>query len=393
MLRHVDFDDAVSVFSSALASSGAANPAEIESGSVWFFPSFEIPMPLRLGYVTIGSSRTVVLSATHVSSVSKASFSAAVCSGKDDGYLQACLASVASSVLTLCFGRLVDYGWDHFRLFSGLEPPHLLPYVKYGPGANPISVSEMERQGRLAHVIWAHIENSIGHEDKELNNFLRCCRLYWLSMKAAQFDQSLAFSLVVAALESVASKAVDVSKVCDGDWSDVKKRIKKVAVESDLPADFIETLKTKLDQHYLGKRVYRFVEENSIADDCLISSHAEVIRKDLGVEYSPLARFVHDGDDDEFEREIKENYHSVIRRIISKSYLYRSKMLHMGESHPAPRFENSDRYVKVKLSMSPDGQPEKKKFPSLRLISAVMRSSVLRYYAEKFSLGIDDGRI
>lgn len=388
MLKRVDSDEAISVFCSALAKNDPSKPAEIESSSVWLFPSFEIPMPfkLRLGCVTVDSTRTDLLSATHVASRSKIYFSPSVSSGNNDGHLQACLASVASSILTLCFGRLVDYGWDHFGLFSGEGPPHLLPYIGYGPGANPMSTSDLSRQGQLAHVLWAHIENSTTKEGEDLVGFLRCCRLFWLSMKAAQFDQSLAFSLVVAALESVASQEVDVGRVYDGNWREAKKKIKQIAEESGLPTDFIQILPEKLNQHYLKRRVSQFVKDNAIVSECLIPSWSEAIYKDLGVDYSPRSRAINDGDDDEIERKILEDFPSAVDWLIKESYSYRSKLLHVGQSHPAPRFESFDRYLKIVWSKR-KGFPDKEKYPSLRFISAVTRSSVLRHYVKKFSVG------
>ncbi len=320
--------------------------------SIYILPDFEIREEIKIDeFIVYPTERVSISGVASAAYVSRIKFPEWTQYHSNPEYSRACFSSVLSTLLALASEGHVKSFWDRCNLSSSAQTVAIHhPLQIAGPGAiGPPQGSKEEIVERFKGLYNISIQlNSENYLD-----FMRFCRLYQLAMSNKYVDHHLSLSLMVSAIESVATKAVKVEDVVS-DWKDVKEKCIDAAKKSDLDGEFIYLLPTKLEQHYSTKRFVKFMLDNAPLKSLNIESQSPcdylkrigLTEKEIEIEEElervsdPLNYYIHKNRDDPTFQKLG------FEKLLKYTYTYRSKFYHEGMSGPNNSIMSSERYLK-----------------------------------------------
>lgn len=268
-----------------------------------------------------------------------------------------------------------------------------LSSISVGPEASlQQKLSEKEQARRLETFgkIYSILMNM---SEKEYLATLRAFRLYQLSLLNYREDIGLAYTLLVASIESVAQCFLDVELGFD-DLSDAGEW-KKIFVELKISEPYIAHIKNLLfkGKHFLGLKFRKFIIKH-LPDSFWVSPDSRAIEFD---DYINELRKEHFGAEFKERRNHFEKYwwlytperkvtKNELDSVLKNIYDLRSKFAHKGISPP---FEVVDSYETAEIKWEIDGKGRvkyRRAIPSYFWFERVVYESIanlLRVYSKR----------
>ncbi len=322
--------------------------------SIYILPDFEIREKIKIDEFIVYPTERVsiggVASAAYVSRVKLPEWTQY---HSNPEYSRACFSSVLSALLALASERCVKSIYENLNPSSTAQTVAIHhPLQIAGQGAiGPPQGSEEEIVERFKGLY----NISIQLDSENYLDFMQFCRLYQLAMSNKYVDHHLSLSLMVSAIESVATRAVKFEDVVS-DWKDVKKKCIDAAKKSGLVGEFIDLLPKKLEQHYSTKRFVKFMLDNAPLESLNIESQyadfkrtgysekeAEIIEHSI----DPLNCYIHKNRDDPTLQKLLD-----FKKLLKDTYTYRSEFYHKGKYSPNNSITSTERYCKIFIPVS-----------------------------------------
>ena len=355
MFNYINFETASEEFKAGKENLVKVPRKSIRKSNVSILPDFTISSQIVIDGFIIHPTERIRLAGKAYAYVSFVEFPEWMDSHKAPNYIKCCSSIVLSALLSLASERCVQSFYEDpiFGQPYKDQAPTLVagvhhPIQIHGPGAID---KPQESEDIIIHRFIELYKIIMALNDKDYVQFMRFCRLFQLAQSNKYVDNSMSLSLIVSAIESVASKVITIEDVVPN-WKEVKKKCILVSEQVELPGEFTDLLSTKLEQHYLKRRIGKFVSNyapfNSLEMKSRsynlsqvpgVSSEMIIAQNEVDELIDPLNHFLHENRKNE---EIQED----LRKVIEKTYQYRSKFFHMGKSGPDIYIGNDERYFK-----------------------------------------------
>lgn len=345
MINYIDFEDSIT------------NSREIDQdltmeiltipvlGAIYILPDFEITKSICIGKFIVHPTKRINLNATTVSYVSEIEFPDWTNYHNNPEYCRACIALVLSALFSLASERCVKSIWVQFSQISTAESVAIYHPIQFA-GRGAIG-SPQDSEDVIADRFKNLYIIAMQLDAKSYLDFMRFCRLYQQSMSNRQNDHNLSFSLMVSAIESVATKVVKVEDVKE-DWHEVKTKCNDAAKAAGLEGEFVSLLQTKLEQHYSTARFVEFISRNAPLNSLEMPSRYENLSlfmpadkvEEMDQSVDPLNHMIH-----KYREHPDLSEHLNLKKLIKNTYNYRSNFYHSGISKPNSNPNSQERYL------------------------------------------------
>jgi len=227
MFKQIDLEEAARLFRTTKITEKKGREA---IGFFFLLPDFEIKKPITIDFITINPTQKTQIESNTVAYVSKVEFDESVLYRENSQYFQACTTRLLSAILSLSSERPVKWYWSFYNLkhdSSDIGIHH--PLQSHGPGA--VEDMRMDEDTFNTNILENfNILKSI--KDDDYDNYIKFLRLFQLAQINKNNDFSLAFSLIVAAVESVAAKTITIDEVMPN-WKIIEEKFNAFISDSE----------------------------------------------------------------------------------------------------------------------------------------------------------------
>ncbi len=354
MLNYIDFETAIPLFrESDQQLKVDYNVSSIKS-NLYILTDFELTKNYDIGGGTIFKSEQKFIVSNTFSNLSNIQVPKWLKRHKNEEYASACFGLILSSLISLATERSVKFYRDYYNI-GGIESVSIHhPLQHSGPGAidrpDEKTVDLFMKNVRDLYKITQTLEYS------DYTCLVRSCRLFQLAQLSRYIDHNLSYSLMVSSIEANATKAIKIDKI-EPDWKEIKQKIKSVADQAGLDADFRSTLNIKLEQHYSGSRFQKFmlyyapIESLNLAsryDKMSLLPEEKEAFEPMDYKIDPINNFIHMfRQNPNFLEMFKKTFGMDFEKILKDSYKYRSDFYHEGKANQFSSPDSYDRYTKT----------------------------------------------
>ena len=388
-MNYIEFETAIPYFRKTSQETIANREILKLNSSFYILTDFKIHQDFLIDDCTVLKSQQVFLDTNTYANISEVIIPNWIVNHSNGEIACASFTLVFSSLISLATERNVKFFSNHYNISTIESIASQLPLQHSGPGAidKPTETDVEEFMKAVSDVY------SLAHqlEDSNYLTFIRSCRLFQLAKNTLPLDHNLGYSLMVSCIESNADNAIKPKEVKYG-WSDIKKRIKKVADEAELEQEFRDILYQKLNHHYSGKRFKKFITDYAPFESLNLKSRYDKMglfqeEKDalepMDRQIDPINYFIHENRKNSELLDILEKGLGIkYDGLLGNTYSYRSKFYHAGEAEIHNRPDNFDRYIKTVVSIE-DEQAKSVYMISFNLLAQIARSSSINYYKKQ----------
>ncbi len=318
---HFMFQEAIEYFRPG---AGASGPEKILLSYLLF--NFQLKEKINTEYFTIENLADINLISPYQAHVAKIEFKSY------DAHTFNChlYALAVSSILSFILERPVKSARNDYNLGKSIKEkdiPELgihFPVLGAGPGsALPLSSGKLRQ---LHHELPEITQKLHTIEYKKYEIIMQTFRLIQLAHINFKDDFGLAFSLLVAAIETTAQMAIKVEDIQEDDLNEEKWKVRAEKDEeySELFSAF-QDLKSK---SRLKERFVEFVFKYCPPEDWENMEHPHAFLLDLknSLKFATEKRWY-----EKYPKDIPEDY---LREIVGDTYKYRSRFVHAGKQPP-----------------------------------------------------------
>lgn len=383
MLNYIEFETAIPFFcESDQQLKQDSNVISIKS-NLYILTDFTLLKNYDIGGCTIFKSEQKFIDSNTFSNLSKIQVPKWLKYHKNEEYASACFGLILSSLLSLATGRSVKFYRDYYNI-GGIDSIALHHPIQHtGPGA--IDRPDKNKIDLFMKDVKELYKSTQTLKYSDYRSLIRSCRLFQLAQHSKYIDHNLSYSLMVSAIESNATKAIKIKDIKEG-WSEIKKRIKKVADEAELEQEFRNVLYAKLNNHYSGIRFRKFIIDyvpikslnlESRYDRMGLLSEERKVLEVMDIKIDPINYFIHlFRNHPDFLTVFKENTGIDFKDLLKDSYTYRSEFYHEGKANQFSSPDNYDRYTKTIYI----NDEEPITIASYNLLAQIAKISTFNYY-------------
>lgn len=367
-MQESDLEKSIAVFEKYLAGDFAVSNSSYNYGDVWLISDIELPELQLMSFTIPKFKHTSIEFRRHSdphpfapeppppTTYSARAYISKINFPKDfPNQFKENIGSVAAILITLASGALVESYWDfrnHYdRTKDGADAVIINPSLNpRRPGHAEIIALDTHQTERNSRLITQILKSP---KEDDIKQFLSYSRLFWLARKSTMFDQSLSFSLTIAAIESVAQYAIPDREIRNlFEWEEEWRVIDAALSENAVNEKTKETIKKALVYKNVTKRFTEFVKKNtSLANIDLKSKYEHHFPDDP----SAVKSFEKNEEMlDRWNKIIHENKNifdwdleagDYLTDILEKTYSYRSSFIHAGRGHHQLSTEEYGRYL------------------------------------------------
>lgn len=208
---------------------------------------------------------------------------------------------------------------------------------------------------------------------------IRAMRLVQLAHNNMRDDFSLAYYLIVSAIETVAQKAIQKEEVKEKDPKEAVWELE--SANNETVQELLEAYrKLRKDRSLLSKRFVKFVLEYCPPSEWMELEHPDANRLEYLQDQFPSHRvppLPRRPQDEKYPSDLSED---EIEKMIKNLYRYRSNFTHEGLAPPHRDPSSSNRYIQKEIHWNPDTYEEREfLLPTFRLISFIAQRSILKF--------------
>lgn len=383
MLNYIEFESAIPLFRESDQQLKKDSNVITTKSHLYILTDFPLPKNYDIGGCTIFKSEQRFIDSNTFSNLGEIQVPKWLKYHENEEYASACFGLVLSSLLSLATGRSVKFYRDYYNI-GGIDSVALHhPLQHSGSGAidrpDKKDINLFMKNAKDLYKITQDLEHS------DYISLVRSCRLFQLALHSRYIDHNLSYSLMVSAIESNATKAIKIKDIKEG-WSEIKKRIKKVADEAELEQEFRDVLYDKLDNHYSGIRFRKFIIDyapmksinlESRYDKMGLLPEEKGVLEPMNIKTDPINYFIHQfRQHPDFLTIFKEKTGIDFKELLKDSYTYRSEFYHEGKANQFNSPDNYDRYIKI-IHIKDEKAIT---IASFNLLSQIARTSTMNYY-------------
>jgi hypothetical protein len=373
------FDEAIAAFRPAPDERNFSERAESEPLEAHVLLDFAIPTSINCGEFSLSTTRRVDFPGAYAGFIAPVSLPRRI--ERYNGHL---FAVAVSAVVSFTLMRPAKSPRDDYLIGRAL-PEHDLttlglqfPVRIAGPGSHnwQLSVQTLENYSLSLSEVTALLYN-LPHKD--YIRVMRAIRLVQLAHNNVRDDFSLAYYLLVSAIETIAQKAVAKKEFAEKHpqeeaWKSASKN--NPMVKELLTAYRDERGKTQ----YLRKRFVKYILDYCPPSQWSDLEHPMSNLQSFLQEIMPTGQYDHLTEkewDETYPSDLPEN---SVTEVLSDLYKYRSRFTHEGAAPPNRNPTSYNRYFDKEMEYDQNtGQLRELLLPNFRLISFIAHRSILNF--------------